>query len=196
MDRDGLGGFELLILAIGGIAALAVAVAWTGAALALLVVGNPAAVPLSDAVDALGRLPGHLADPAAAWPPTVDLRLPGPIVYWSCTAAASLAAIALAAGAIRVARNASRVGSLPRRPLGVDGRARFATRRDLAPILVRGPRPGRFVVGRHGRHLVATEAPSRTGRRARRWRPVRRRGDRGAGALIGPPRPRKTTPAV
>ena len=85
------------------------------------------------------------------------------------------------------------MGTDRRRPLGVDARPAFARPRDLAPLLVRHPVPGRFVLGRVGRRLVATE------NRHRSRRPLahrRRRGDRGAVALIGPSRSGKTAAAV
>ncbi|MEO7812718.1 MAG: pitrilysin family protein, partial [Usitatibacter sp.] len=71
-----------------------------------------------------------------------------------------------------------------------DSRARFATTRDLKPLIVRGAHPGRFLIGRHGRSLLATELPPTSkGRRHGK----RRQGDRGAVALIGPSRSGKTT---
>ena len=56
-------------------------------------------------------------------------------------------------------------------------------------MLIRRPETGRFVLGRVGRRLVATEKPSRRRRRGRA-------SDRGAVALIGPSRSGKTTAAV
>lgn len=61
--------------------------------------------------------------------------------------------------------------------------------RDLRPLLIRRPQPGRFVVGRLGRRLIATESP--TQRRGRR-----RASGRGAVALVGPTRSGKTTAAI
>jgi type IV secretion system protein VirD4 len=89
--------------------------------------------------------------------------------------------------AMRIVRR--RVGTAQREPLGVDARSRFATVRDLAPMLIRRPETGRFVLGRFGRRLVATEKPSKRRRRGRA-------SDRGAVALIGPSRSGKTTAAV
>jgi type IV secretion system protein VirD4 len=86
------------------------------------------------------------------------------------------------------------VGTAPRRPLGVNGRAEFGSRRDLTPVLTRAPEPGRFVVGRLGRWLVATEAAPQ--QRERTWARPQRQGDRGAVALVGPARSGKTTAAV
>ena len=105
-----------------------------------------------------------------------------------------MVAVGVGAVVVRWARRGWRVGSAPRRPLGVDGRAQFASRRDLTPVLVRTPESGRFVVGRRGRWLVATEATPQ--QRDRKWARTRRQGDRGAVALVGPARSGKTTAAV
>jgi type IV secretion system protein VirD4 len=195
MDRDHLGGFELLILAVGGVAALVIAITWGGAALALLVTDGPIErLPPGAAAHALRRLPGHLTEPATAWPPHIRTALPGPITYWACTAAAATAAAAVGAIVVRCARPGWRVGTAPRHPLGVDGRAQFASRRDLTPVLTRTPEPGRFVVGHRGRWLVATEATPQQ----HDTKPVHahRQGDRGAVALVGPARSGKTTAAI
>ncbi|RMH80566.1 MAG: type IV secretory system conjugative DNA transfer family protein [Actinomyces sp.] len=121
--------------------------------------------------------------------------LPSAPVYWLTTTAAAVAAVVVVGLAVRW-WGRSRVGTARRRPLGVDARTRFASRRDLAPVLVSGPVSGRFVFARFGRRLVATEAPPpRVSGRS--WRANRgRRGDRGAVALVGPSRSGKTTAAV
>lgn len=195
MERDELTGFEGLVLLTGALVAAAVGGLWAGASLALVVSGNAGWVGASAAVDALGRLPGHMGDPAAAWPAPYEAALPGPGLYWTCTGAAAAAvAASVAAGARLVGR--SRVGTSRRRPLGVDARPSFARRRDLAPLLVTGPVTGRFVMARFGRRLVATEATPTNARRSRLGRRLRRRGDRGAVALVGPSRSGKTTAAV
>jgi type IV secretion system protein VirD4 len=193
MERDGLGGFELLVLILGGAVALLTGVAWAGAVLASVVVGHRAGASLEQAVQAVRALPAHLGDPASAWPAPVAEMLPGPVVYWVCTLVVALAAV----GAIGVLGRwlvSPRVGSAKRWPLGVDGRARFARSRDLRPVLVRRPEPGRFVIGRRGRWLVATEVAA--GRTPRRFHRSERCGDRGAVALVGPSRSGKTTAAI
>jgi type IV secretion system protein VirD4 len=190
MQRDGLSGFEAVVLALGGAAVLVVVVVWAGAALALAAVGQPVDVTVSHAADTLPRLPEHLGDPAGAWPAPAAQRLPGAGLYWACTTVT--AAVAMVVGVLVLWLVTSRpVGTVRRRPLGVNARPGWARRRDLAPVLTRAATPGRFVVARFGRWLVATEA--RTGGRSRRRR---RRGDRGAVALVGPSRSGKTTAAV
>lgn len=194
MERDGLSGFELLVLVVGGAAAAATGVVWAGASLALLVVGERRGVELSAAAEALGGLAGSIGSPAAAWPAPLSALLPGPVVYWTCTGAVAVGVAVVVLLCVRWL-SGSRVGTSRRRPLGVDARPRFARRRDLAPLLVSGPQPGRFIVARFGRALVATESTPTAN--ASRWhRRDRRRGDRGALALIGPSRSGKTTAAV
>lgn len=196
MEREGLGAFELLVLVSAGVALATIGAIWTGAWLALAVSGRAQGVPFSAAAEAAVRLPSTLGEPAAAWPEPLARALPPSPLYWICTAATGALVVAAVAAAVRWFGR-SRVGTARRRPLGVDGRTRFAARRDLEPVLIRDPTRGRLVVARFGRRLIATEAPparspSRVGRGTRRLR----RGDRGAVALIGPSRSGKTTAIV
>lgn len=196
MEREGLSGFELLVLVVGGATAAVIGVVWAGAALALLMTGAPAAVSVGDAASAVPSLSGHLGDPAAAWPEPLAGELPGPLVYWSCTALVATGMGAVAAAGVRLLGMA-RVGTVRRRPLGVDARSRFATRRDLAPLVVRGAVAGRFAFAHFGRHLLATEARfADEGRSMGPRRQSRRWGNRGAVALVGPSQSGKTTAAV
>ena len=86
-------------------------------------------------------------------------------MYWLATGAVVVAVVAvlLAGRALWRAMSAT-----SRRRLGVDVHARFARRRDLRPLLIRRPVPGRFVLGSWGRWLVATES--------QRWAPNPKRG--------------------
>jgi hypothetical protein len=80
-----------------------------------------------------------------------------------------------------------------RRRFGVEAQARLARPADLTPLIIRRPVPGRFVLCRLGRHVLATEnrAAAPGSRRVRR-----RQGDVGAVALIGPSRSGKTRAAI
>src|SRR3546814_728380 len=196
MEREGLGGFELLVVVIAGSGLALVVAVWSGAWLSLVVSGETRGLPFSAAAEALPRLPSNLRSPAAAWSKPYARALPGASLYWGCTALSTAAIVAAVAGVIRWFGR-SKVGTARRRPLGVDGRPRFARRRDLAPLLVPGPVPGRFVIARFGRRLVATEnPPPRSSGRPRRARRRDRQGDRGAVALVGPSKSGKTTAAV
>lgn len=195
MDRNALSPGEWLVVVLGAGLGVVGGVVWAGAAAAAALAGSTLRGSFADAVSAASRLPSHLGDPARAWPagtwPAGTWSVaPGPALYWAATGAVGLAAVAAVAVAVRVVLR-SRVGTVPRRPLGVDARARFATGSDLRPLTVRGDDPGRFLLGRHGRRLLATEAPPADAGRRRRRHP-----DRGAVALIGPSRSGKTTAAV
>lgn len=196
MERDGLGGFELLVVVVAGVALVVIGTVWAGAWVALVVSGEAQALPFSVAADAAARLPDNWGSPATAWPEPYAAALPSAPVYWLCTGLTTAAVLAVAAGVVRWLGR-SKVGTARRQPLGVDARPRFARRRDLAPLLVSGPMAGRFVIASFGRHLVATEnPPSRSSGTPRRTARRGRAGDRGAVALVGPSRSGKTTAAV
>ncbi len=195
MERDSLSGGELVVVVVGGFALAVGGAVWSGAALSALLTGDHLNASLGDALTALPALPQHLGDPAAAWPPAARAALPGPALYWFCTLASIAVLTVITAVAVRL-WGRSRVGTEPRRPLGVDARARFARRRDLRTLIVKQPQPGRFILGRVGRYLVATESRHRDTPGRARTRSNKREGDRGAVALIGPSRSGKTTAVV
>lgn len=190
MERNGLSGFELLVLVAGGAVAVVIGAVWGGAALALLVTGHDPGVALSAAGTAATGLPARLSDPASAWADPYAGQLPGPGMYWTCTALVAVLIVGLCVVVAKLLRE-SKVGTSKRSPLGVDARPRFAKAGDLRPLLVRSSQPGRFIVGRFGHRLVATESTPIAGERRKA-----RRGDRGALALVGPSRSGKTTAAV
>ena len=162
--------FFLLLVA----AAVVGAVVWTGAALAALTVGAGPPGGLVAAVQAIPRLARNPGQPSAAWTPIAGdaAALPGPVVYWAMTVLAGLLAVGLV-----VAGRVLWVSMRPnRRRLGVDAQARFASRRELRPLLVRRPVPGRLVLGSWGRKLVATES--------QRWDPVPDKGWAGVWAWV------------
>lgn len=176
----------MLLTAAAGFLLLGGFVIWGGASLSALLAGGRLKASFSDAIDAGWRLPSHLGDPRQAWLGGHKDGLPGPALYWSSTALLAALGVGSVVLGIRLFRH--RVGSAARRPLGVDARTRFARARDIRPLLLRRPMPGRFVLGRFHRRLVATEVPRYGGRK--------HSGDRGAVALIGPSRSGKTTAAV
>lgn len=181
-------GGELLLIAVAGSALFVGGVVWTGAQLAASLAGSALDASLGDALSASVRLPGAFLDPDSAWPDAVGVALPAAPLYWFATTVVGVVALGLIVGGYRFLGR-GRVGSARRRPLGVDARARFATLRDLRPLVVGGPTLGRFPLGVSRRRLLATEdgSPKRRGPRT---------GDRGAVALVGPSRSGKTTAAV
>ena len=197
-DRaQGLSGIETVVLLGGGVAIAAGGVIWAGAALAAAATGERLSGGLSGALRAAPRLPKFVGNPRMAWrDPADQAALPGAVLYWLATAL--VAAVLLAATIVawrfwRTSRDRGRVR------LGVETRARFATTRDLAPLVVERPvLAGRFVLGRVNGHLVATED-----RRAaeadvdgKRRRSGFRQGDRGSVAVIGPSRSGKTVNVI
>lgn len=185
---------RLLLVAAGLVGSLGLIV-WLGAWLAAWTTNGRLSANLGMAIEAAFELPSRLDDPATAWPPEVAGRLPGPTIYWLATgAAAATCGLATAVG-LRFWRRLQRPGTVERDRLGVDARARLAEAADLVTLFVTGPRPGRFILGRFGRRLVATECRSGTGH-VRRANRRRRQGDTGAVALVGPSRSGKTVAAV
>ena len=180
-------------------AAVCGVVVWAGAALAAIVTGH--APPDTGLAGAIRAIPGLLRDPGApieAWDAGVWVGSPPTVVYWACT---GLAAVGLV-GVALVGRSLWRQLTPGRKRLGVDARARFATRRELRPLLIREPVPGRFIFGRWGSWMLATEnrrwaASQATGWR-RWWARVTgearrgRQGDVTSVAIIGPTRCGKT----
>jgi type IV secretion system protein VirD4 len=191
---------QLVIVAVVAAAALS-AIVWGGAALAAFVGGQSLGAGWGDALRATLKLPGTAGDPGAAWPAAQGSALPGPVMYWLCTAVVVAVAAGVAAGGVRVWHRLWRPGTDVRDRLGVNARAWMARTKDLRTLFVRGPEEGRFILGRFGGfgpfrgHLVATEC--RATAKSRRRRSVRRRqGDTGAVALVGPSRSGKTVAAV
>src|SRR5207245_5251714 len=108
-------------------------------------------------------------DPRLAWQPAHRSALPGPLPYWASTGLVLLLAVFVAVIILRLV-NRSKVGTVRRRPLGVDARARFPTARELRTLAARRHAPGRFPLGRHGRLRLATELPPKATRRRRHSR--------------------------
>ena len=186
---------EQLFIAVVLVVAGAAGVVWGGAALASWVAGHGGlGTGLGSALEAAVRLPDHLGDPRSAWAPAARAKLPGPILYWASTVLALGAVVAAAYCGWRLFRSPERALDRRRR-FGVEAQARLARPADLAPLVIRRPIAGRLVLGRLGRHTLATEnravAPTGHGRRA-----GRRQGDVGAVALIGPSRSGKTRAAI
>ena len=182
-------------------AALAVAViVWCGAVMSAIVVGSGvSSIGLGDALRAIPSLFGRPGDPSAAWPSAAEGAVAGPVIYWLATfvAAVLLGSFLVGFGLLW------RSFSSGRRRLGVDAHARFATRRELRPLMIREPVPGRFVLGVWGKWLLATEnrrwaSPNYTGVRkliARLSGELRsgQQGDVTSIAIAGPTRCGKTS---
>ena len=179
-------GFETLILGVGGIVVALGAVLWLGTQAASLVTNHrPLDLDAEALALALRRLPETIGDPRRAFAQPVQDQLPGPMVLWPCLVVSLGVAASLACGLWRLFRS-SRTPLDRRTRLGVGTEARLARVSDLRPLIVRRPRPGRFVLGRFRRHMLAAQNPAPTSR-PKPWR-----GDVGSVALIGPSRSGKT----
>jgi type IV secretion system protein VirD4 len=141
----------------GAAAATVLAILWlTGAVAGALFGSGWAPIHLDQLLFAAIRLPSHLDSPRAAWPRGVARELPGPLGFYTALALV-LAASAGLAWAVKACVDRLGIG-LPlsfheRRPPS----ARMASRRDLRPLRVPSPQPGRLTLGRRGGMLLATE---------------------------------------
>ena len=181
----------MLMLAIIGAGVGSVAV-WAGAQLASLIhSGATLGVGASQGFRAMFRLPAHASDPRLAWDEPAASQLPGPVLYWVTTGIVVLLALGIAV-AVALKLTSTSVGTDRADRLGVAPKARLARRRDLKPLIVARPTAGRFVLGRVGRHLVATEDRRSQAERAQRDRSRTRVGDRSAVVVVGPSRCGKT----
>ena len=187
--EPGLGG-DRPILAVLVVLAGVVLAFLAGAEVAAALAHHHLALSTGAVGTALVHLPCHLANPGLAWPEPDRDRLPGPALYWLAQA---VVLAVLVAGVVAVGRLLGRHGrrdtARRRVRLGVETEARLATRADVAPLVVGGPAPGRFVLGTVGGRLVATEdpvhAPVRRGARSRQ-------GGRGSVCVFGPTQSGKT----
>lgn len=149
-------GERAIYVGLGVAVASALALVWLSGALAGLLFGSGWA-PI-DAAETIGvalRLPGHLGDPGVVWPAAIRGRLPSaPGMY----AAASLVLVCVG-GLAAITLRALRGVDLPSlsRSREKPPVARWASERDLAPLRVPSPQPGRLTLGRRRRSLIAAE---------------------------------------
>jgi type IV secretion system protein VirD4 len=138
------------LLAAGlGVGAVASGLVWATGQLAGLVFGHTwLHLDPADVASMLGSLPHHLGDPAMAWPAPAQRALPGPAgMYGAFTAGAA----GVAGGVMRLWQraglgNPTAPGARVKRPAA--GSATWATPRELRPLRVRRPEPGRVILGR------------------------------------------------
>jgi len=173
IDRRAVKGGAAVALAIVGLVAGGLAAAWLAGVLAgVLGSGRPVVVGLGESAAIVIDLPATLtSDPARAWPSAARDELPGR----TGMLAAVLGALALVVGATMTAVKAvgfMRGGGARGAPGPSGQSAQWAQARDLRGLRVNAPRPGRVVLGRHERHLIAAEprvsvmvvAPSQSGK--------------------------------
>lgn len=185
-----LGGGDVVFVVAGLVVVAVAGVVWGGAWLAAAVAGGGLAGGIGESLRAAGRLVSSPGDPAAAWGDAA-VGLPGPVVYWACTAAVAVVAAGLGAGLVWVWRRWSQPA---RARVGVATEASLARPRDVRPLVVPSsvPPTGRMLLGRLAPRgpALATEDRERHALRGRRR--ARVQGDRGSVALVGPTRAGKT----
>ena len=185
---------EALTMLLIALLCIALTLVWSSAELAMLLFKGHF-FPVSKAVvlEAVLAIPHHWGDPSAAWPAPYSTELPGGADYWSAFALELVGAALLLVGGLAVVRRLRGASGSPR-PTSLDRQERagvmtqgqFATRRDLRPLFARRPLHGRFLLGRVGRRLLATQPPNRQGRGRRRAT------SSGAVGIVGPSRSGKT----
>ena len=149
-----LTGGELLAAVAGAVVGTLAFLLWASGGVAALLFGPEHRWPpigLGVVGHAMGRLPRHLGDPAAAWPPPLQRLLPGPVAYYAVLGLVLLLLAAALFAAVRL-----------RAVLGLDGRrdpgsSRWAGGRELRGLTVPRPVPRRLVLGRAGPRLLAAE---------------------------------------
>jgi type IV secretion system protein VirD4 len=141
-------------LALGAlVCALGALWLWAGLAGSLFGDGWPRDITLAQHARVALRLPGHLADPRAAWPASARHGLPPAGAFYAVLAAMLAAAGAVVAVLLAGAR---RLGLWPA-PAPTSRSSRWARAGDVRRLVVRAPAPGRLVLGRVAGRLVAAE---------------------------------------
>ena len=123
---------------------------WTAGQIAARIwAGTWLPVSLWESPTIVWRLAIDPARPGDAWPPKAATLVPGPIAYYTILAILSVVILtAVSAGWRWHHEHGATTNS---------DAARWAKPRDLKPLLVRRPQPGRLTLGTVNRKLVATE---------------------------------------
>ena len=139
------------LVALAALAAVAVALWATGMVAGRIFGGawpHVGAAEMAGVVVALADTPG---DPARAWPEPAGALIPGPVTFYGTLAL--LLAAPLAAGTALLRRRERRRA----RRSGSSSASRWAKPRELHPLRVTRPEPGRLTLGRAGGRLLAAE---------------------------------------
>jgi type IV secretion system protein VirD4 len=158
-----LNPFELVFLTVAGGAVTLGVVAWLiGSVAGLLFAGGWPHLGLADSLAAAFSLPSHLSDPRGGWSTDARSGLPGAFgIYVSAVLVVASLSL-LASLAARRWLNRAKAPAV----------ARWASNRQLQPLLSSHPQPSRVTLGRRGRLLVCCErlhstlviAPTQTGK--------------------------------
>lgn len=160
--------FEAALLLGAGVVVVLSGLVWLDGQIAgLLWRATWPAVPIRAAPGVLLRLPAHVGDPAAAWPMPGRRSIPGlvPLASTAFLVPTTLGGVVWLCCRKRMRKGRSlRTHPLLRRQavqtlkFARAAGAQWATGRDLRSLLVGQAVPGRLVLGKIGRRLVATEA--------------------------------------
>lgn len=183
--------FELMVLAGAALLIGAVVVLWVAGAASTALTGG------DWNVDASGAFSGALALAVEGGSPSRAYKQPlaGPgWLFWLCASTLIVVAVGCVVAAVSFVSRRD-WGLEKRRRLGSSPEAALATRRELKPLHVEYPVEHRFLLGKSGRQLLATENRALTGH-GRRHGPLVHRLDRGAVMLMGPSRVGKSTAAL
>ena len=132
----GTTGERAIFALLAAFAALVVIVV-AGAELAAAFGGHHLVLSESIVATALVHLPRHLGDPRAAWGRVNRAALPGPLVYWVAQGIVGCSCHRAGRVVAKMTSSRHRAGAHNRVRLGVHTDARLATRRDIAPLVVR-----------------------------------------------------------
>lgn len=145
-----------LYLGLAAIAATLLATIWlTGALAGLAFGGGWTSIGLSELLVTALNLPSHLGDPRAAWPRGAQSSLPGAPGFYASVAVvfAGLCGIAVVGHRFLELDELLALNRGRRRAPS----ARWASRRDLAPLRVPAPQRRRLTLGWSGRALLAAQ---------------------------------------
>jgi len=137
---------DAIWLTIGAVILAAGLLVWTVGQVAALLFGahHPLPMPAEEMAGVLWNLPGHLDDPAQAWPRNVRSMLPGPVGMYAALGLVVWGPVLLLGLLVR------RLHPHRRRERKANG-ARWASLWQLRRLLVTGPRAGRIILGRRDR---------------------------------------------
>ncbi|MEQ1703425.1 MAG: hypothetical protein ABMA25_25235, partial [Ilumatobacteraceae bacterium] len=85
----------MVLVVLGGVVLGSTAIVWGGAWFAALLAGGTVSGGVGDTIGAMGPLASSPGDPTAAWGDAAE-GLPGPVLYWACTAVVFAAMPAIA----------------------------------------------------------------------------------------------------
>lgn len=184
------GGFDVVLAVVGVVVVAMATITFGGASLAAAISGGTVSGGVSDWLAAAGRLVSAPGDPTLAWGDAA-VGLPGPLIYWLCTLVVAAAVLVLASLGWWLWR---RWFTPQSRRFGVPADARVATARDVRTLAVAStvPPTGRMLLGRFAPRGPILASEDRERHPAKHRRAIRRQGDRGSIALIGPTRSGKT----